>query len=386
MSSNIKFSAESKALDEILSKAVKMLSDKPVIQALSNLKIVVNPSGLMTITASDLINEGTFQLLITTNTEESLEFLVPGVMLAEMIKKLPTGTIKFSFDSEKNTLNIAGSKGRYNLRCLNADYPSMEKVEFTTHFKINPSFLETIKSVFYAIDPDPTKGVVAGINVRISENKPVVFGVQPNGGALAKLTELDAVISEGDEIQTEFNLPLELTKKIISFSEALNDLDIALNADCSVISVSSDSWQIIARLLDGKYPNVQQIVDANKAIPIALEVELDRKELLAALDRLIVLRDKKERYHMVYLSVNEDKTGIELHSNSKELGDANDAIEAFKISGDLSEPWPCNVYILIEVLKMLKIEIVPISILKAAQMRIEIPGQIHILAGMKEKK
>jgi DNA polymerase-3 subunit beta len=87
----------------------------------------------------------------------------------------------------------------------------------------------------------------------------------------------------------------------------------------SQLIVKTGSTVLMVRLIEGKYPNYQQLIPHN----LKKSASIDRESLLSSIRRVSLLSNQKSKGVTIALA----KGRMEISSNNPELGDAKEEIE-----------------------------------------------------------
>ena len=88
--------------------------------------------------------------------------------------------------------------------------------------------------------------------------------------------------------------------------------------------------QLTSRILDGRYPNYQQLIPTQ----FERQVNVDRKQLLGALERIGILASQQN--HTLKVVIDAENQQLILTAEAQQVGSGQESISA-QISGDDSE-------------------------------------------------
>ena len=231
----------------------------------------------------------------------------PAKILAGFINGLPNK--KVELEVKNNVLIIKCENYKASLRGLPADdFPIIPKIK-------EPASIEIKNSVF----KDGLSQVVGAAS--LSESRPEIAGIllKPEKNNL-KLVATDSfrlaekIIFDADK-KAEFVQPLIIPQRTVQeliriLAEKEGDLKICLGSNQVLFDV--DETQLISRLIDGQYPDYQQIIPTS----FAIQAIVDKEELLNAI-RIAGLFSSK--INDVKFSLQSGK--LEILSQDRDLGE-----------------------------------------------------------------
>lgn len=128
--------------------------------------------------------------------------------------------------------------------------------------------------------------------------------------------------------------------------------NVEMAIEGSQLIVRAGSAVLMIRLIEGKYPNYQQLIPQN----LREKLLVNREQLLSSLKRVSLLANAKSRG----VTLNLAKGKIEITSNNPELGDAKEEIEVDYAGKDLKIGF--NARYILEVLTSMNDDMVQIEL------------------------
>ncbi len=165
---------------------------------------------------------------------------------------------------------------------------------------------KAIVTVLHAASADSTRYNLNGIYID-ADSELTVRVIATDGHRLAVADAGPMLLPwEGGII-----VPAKAAKLLAGFLKGADSVSVA--ADARILRVSGDSWAVSIRLIDGEFPNYEQVIpkavnDTVTADPAAFSEALGAARELAA-----------ERSQAVKLVLN---GGLEFHANNPDLGDS----------------------------------------------------------------
>ena len=305
---------------------MKLTIEKNVLlEALQNVQSIVGLRSPLPILSNVLLKaEGDSISLTTTDMEVCVKTSAPaeiaeagGTTLParrffSICRELPAGQIEIEVDA-KDVATIRCGPSFFKLVGLpEEDFPPLPEFEESAVYTIDQNvFKEMLQKVAYASSTDETRYILNGSLLCFKDEKLTV--VATDGRRLA-LVEQEVEFSE--DSQANFVVP---TKTLNELIKTLGN-EGALKIRVSATQVAFDFARIliISKLIEGTYPNFQQVIPAQCEERIAI----DRETILNAVRRVSLLTDDQT----ASIRLNFGKNKLELVSNSPEIGEARETI------------------------------------------------------------
>lgn len=247
---------------------------------------------------------------------------VPAKTLTNLINNL--NEEKISFETKKNTLYIKTEKYKATINGFDPkDFPIIPKIkEDKNNFSINTDLLREslVKTVFAA---------------SFSDFRPEISGVFAGlaGGALVlaatdsfRLAEKTIKTKDLKGLEASFIVPLKTIQEIIKILTDQKEGVIKIAFNKNQILFETETIQLISRLVEGSFPNYQQIIPKQSKTTAIL----DKNETLSIIKLTSVLSGK---LNDIKFQINPEKQQIEITARDSELGENQSIIEG-KISGE----------------------------------------------------
>lgn len=305
----MKFSANREDLLEGLLQVQNVVSTRTTLPILGNVLIETTEAGIQ-LTTTDL--EVGMQCFVPATIQDPGATTLPVKRLTSIVRELAEEQVEFETDERcVSTITCSGSVFRI-VGLSDEDFPPLPPLGSGQQFKIPQRRLrEILKQTSYAISTDENRYVLNGLLFHIQSDKLTVVATDGRRLALAE-----------HEIQWSGE---ELTKVILP-AKAVHELERVLGSEGDVevfvmapeIAFDLDGTLLISKLIEGQFPNFQQVVPSDSAV----RVTINRMELLQALRRVSLLLN--DRNLSVNMTFTRDRMRIE--TNAPEIGDAKDEI------------------------------------------------------------
>ncbi|MDD2753280.1 MAG: DNA polymerase III subunit beta [Candidatus Portnoybacteria bacterium] len=255
---------------------------------------------------------------VSGKVEKNGVITCPAKVLANFVNNLPNK--KVELEVKNNTLTIKCENYKANLNGLPADdFPIIPKIEEDPLVELKSGVLR-----------DALLKVVGAAS--LSESRPEITGI------LFKFDKRELKLAATDSFRLAEKIIFETNKKsedvksliipqktvqeiIRALGEKETDVRICLSA--SQILFDGGDIQVISRLIDGQYPDYQQIIPKN----FSTQATIDRSELLSIIKVAAVFSNKT---NSINFSLNNNE--LEVLSQDPELGENKSKIAA-KIQG-----------------------------------------------------
>lgn len=305
----------------IVSRAVPSRPNKPV---LANILVNVDEeSQRITLTSFD--ETLGIQTSFSAHVEAGGVITVPAKLLGDIVAKLPSEDLDFSQSETEPVISLTCSAGAYQVRGMEAtDYPKLPMVEDGQVANMSAdSILEGLKGALFATSSDETKQVLTGVHV-IAEPESLEFAAT-DGHRLAVVQNVD---DSGIDLTIDVTVPGKALRELERLLQAHQGGEpITLRFDPTQVVFELGHQRITTRLLEGQYPNYRQLIPRN----FERQLTIDRKQLMAALERIGVLAD--QRNNIVKLSILGGDQALALSAEAQEVGSGREELTA-QVTGD----------------------------------------------------
>lgn len=305
----------------IVSRAVPSRPSKPV---LANILVKVDEATQRIMLTSFDETLG-IQTSFSAHVDSGGVLTVPAKLLGDIVAKLPSEDLDFSQSDTEPVITLTCSAGRYQVRGMDAaDYPKLPLVEDGQIANVSAeSILEGLKGALFATSSDETKQVLTGVHM-VAEPEMLEFAAT-DGHRLAVVKSVD---DSGMELAIDVTVPGKALRELERILQSYQGTEpIALRFDHTQVVFELGHQTITTRLLEGQYPNYRQLIPRQ----FERQLTLDRKQLMAALERIGVLAD--QRNNIVKLSIISAEQAIALSVEAQEVGSGREEMTA-QVTGD----------------------------------------------------
>lgn len=297
---------------------------------------------------------------IPAEVKKEGEIVLPANNLKNIIRELPEEDIIFKANLESFRANIKCLKSNFNINGYNPEeYPQLPDVSIPTELEIKSSKLKKlIDEVEISTSNDQTQPVLTGALMIIEKDS--ITMVSTNKYRLA----YSCVENEIDlEEKIKIILPGSALKEISNLLEEEGSVLIKLNDNYA--SFNYNDITIVSRLIDGKFPNYEQVIPDNKNSTITVNKEylqsaVKRASLIARLDSNTIRLESKDNM-------------LVIESEESDSGSAHEEVP-IKLEGE-NQKISIDASYLLDVLKVLDQE----------KLRLEFIGSLNPLVIKKEE-
>ena len=243
--------------------------------------------------------------------------------LFDIIKELPEGTVQLE-KKENNWLKISQNKAVFNIVGISPDeYPVFPTFSTKDFVVVETELLrEMIEKTIYSVSTDETRYHLNGVFFEKQIDKEnVIYRMVATDGHRLSLIDRKAKGENAAQTKNPNQGVIIPRKGLHELKKLLDNAgeNVEMAIEGSQLIVQSDSAVLMVRLIEGKYPNYQQLIPQN----LRENLLVNREMLLSSLKRVSLLSNAKSRG----VTMNLSKGKMEITSNNPELGDAKEEIE-----------------------------------------------------------
>lgn len=307
-----------------LAAVLKAVATKPTLPILNNVLIKASGEGLY-LTTTDL-NIG-IKLWVGAKVKKEGEITIPAKILSELIASLPVTTLEIETDGEILTVSCMGNKAKLT-GIAASEFPSLGEVAANKGFLIKAEdFSEAVEKVTIAASTDETRPVLSGVLWKVVDKN--VQLVATDGYRLS-LVSLEAP-EEGKEEKWRKTVEEILEKGLIVPARALKDaqrlieelgvdkLEVNVAKDKNLLIFKIGEGEITTRLIDGAFPNFEQVIPKEEKNVIEIEVE----PLIEAVKTAAIFA--RDSANIVHWKIDNQK--IAISANAPAFGESESVVE-----------------------------------------------------------
>src|ERR1051325_9838876 len=296
-------------LQEGLVAVAASVPTKTTLPVLSNILLEATRDGLR-LSGTDL------DIAVSTTVPVSLDqegaITLPARKLVEIVRELPSAPIRLVASGEQR-VSIECGRSKFKLLGLpREEFPAFPAVKFENGWKAPAKDLQKlIAHVAFAASTEESRPILNGVLWELSPEK--MRMVATNGHRLARM---DVPTAAGAGGQADLVIPpkaLEQIRRLFG-----GDEEIEIGRSENHLGFRSPTTQILTRLIEGPYPNYEQVIPRENDKSLTA----DKSSLAAALRRMsIVASDQTHRIRMAFTN-----GACKLSVQTPDLGEAQEEI------------------------------------------------------------
>lgn len=299
---------------QIVSSVVERRQTSPI---LANTLLSVSGT-VLTLTGTDL--EVEMVATLEVDCDEDGDITIPARKLVDLCRTLPDGA-KIEITIEKERAVIRSGRSRFTLTTLPAvEYPNIDPIETPISLQLPQAQLKhLIEQTQFAMAQQDVRYYLNGLMLEIQPDR--VTTVATDGHRLAYSSiNIDTGVSDTRQVIIPRKGVLEL-QRLLESDETLVEIQLGTNH----IRLALPNVTFTSKLIDGKFPDYQQVIPANPA----KNMVVNRDNLHQVFNRIAVLSNEKFRGMRLQLAQNLLKASV----HNPEQEEAEEEIEV-DYSGD----------------------------------------------------
>ena len=307
---------------QLVSRAVAARPTHPV---LANVLLTADAgTGRLSLTGFDL-SLG-IQTSLSASVATSGAITLPARLFGEIVSRMPADSpITLSCEDGSEQVELTSLSGSYQMRGMPADdFPELPLAQAGTPIKLDPEVLiKGLRATLFASSGDEAKQLLTGVHLGLDQNG--LECAATDGHRLAVLRLQNASSSEAELDVTVPARSLRELERLLS-SRGGSDA-VSLFCDRGQVVFQWADQVLTSRSLDGTYPNYRQLIHES----FGRQLQVDRKGLLSALERVAVLADQHN--NVVKLTSDPAAGQLSISADAQDVGSGSESIGA-QVSGD----------------------------------------------------
>lgn len=304
------------------------ISKDEILDKLSNIQNIVEKRNTMPILSHFLLDAGKkdthivatdLQIAIReplkANVHSEGKLCVPARKLFEIVREAE-GDITIESEDEQ-WIKVSFGKSRFRLACLpHAEFPAWPGVESTEEIRFGIEDLsEMIEKTIYASGETDTRYTLNGLLFHLRPGNENMTVVGTDGHRLALIVK-----SLGLKVADEKKVivPRKAAAELRRFFGGSDGVSAFIGKNHVLFRIGE--VQFLVRLIEGTYPNYEQVIPASNE----KKVMINREDLLRSLRRVSIM--SKERSNAVKVDISDSTLAVS--SSNPDLGEARDEVGA----------------------------------------------------------
>jgi DNA polymerase III subunit beta len=317
----VKLSVMQENLARGLSVVSRAVSNRSTLPVLANVLLKTEDAGLK-LTATNL--EIGITYWVPGKIEADGATTVPAKLLTDLVNSLPTGDRVDLALQAGDTLHLRCGRFETHIKGIDADeFPAIGAAGERPTTRVAQNVLRrALAETAFAAASDEARPILTGVLARFEGDQLTLAAADNYRIAVKTIAILDPVP------ETSVVVPARALNELARILADVDDpVEIVLAAGKNQILFHLDGIDLVSRLIDGQFPNYQQVVPTSHTT----RAVLDREELLRAVRPAALIAH--ESANIVKLQVSADgEPGITVSANA-EVGDHVGQVEA-AVEGD----------------------------------------------------
>lgn len=315
----MKITINQENLKEGLNNTERIVGKNLTLPILNNI-LLKTEKNFLRISSTDL--EIGINRWILSKTEENGEIVVPGKLFSNFIYSLPDTNIKL--ETTDNTLKVECENYNNQIKGFNAEeYPLIPKIEDKNFIEIKGSELcEGLKQVISLAAVNQIKPEISGVYFSFLNNQIKMVATDS-----FRLAEKKIIIKKETEKERSLIVPSKTVQELIHlFADENGLIKIYLSANQILFEslmeeTSHPKIQIFSRLIEGEFPNYQEIIPQS----FETQVILNKEKFL---NQIKIAGLFSSKINDVKIRVLPKKEIIEIFSQNQEIGENKSFLSA----------------------------------------------------------
>lgn len=306
----MKLTIEQPELVARLSTISRAVSTRAATQSLAGILLSAQADGV-SLRATDL--ELGLQTTVAADVEGEGSVLLPGRLLSEVARSLPSGSVEIEPREAQRDVEIRCGGSKFHLRTLPADdFPRFPEPEGDPVVIPAPALAETVEIVARAASRDDMRPVLTGVMVTAEGNEMTMVATDSYRLSV-KRTEVEGGISGS----LEANIPARALRELgrILSAEGAERVEVSLMRNQAVFRAGKTVLN--TRLIEGQFPNYNQLLPES----YEHDVRLPREDLLDVARRISQMAQRNAPLRFA-LAPGE----LTIAAETPEVGDASESM------------------------------------------------------------
>ena len=302
-------------LNKALSNVARVATGRTTLPILSNVLLQVENNRLR-ISATNL--DIAISQHVGTKIKSEGSLTVPARLFQDFVNNLPKTTISLKQDGHKLHVHADNYKSTINGVPVD-DYPVMPAIQDGNSFSISaPAFKKALQQVIFAASSDEARPVLTAVFIHSQNNLLYIAATDSYRLAEKEVTKIDQEVS----LLVPSTAMHDLLRII---SELTGEINILY--DEQQVRFMADNVELIARLIDGTYPDYQKLIpkDFNN------NATVEKSELIT-ITKVSGLFSR-ENAGSITVSVSEPDKTLSVKSIASQVGE-NEAKTSGEVTGE----------------------------------------------------
>lgn len=322
-SSELSFQVEKEVIYNGLKIVERATAQKGLQPVLANILIEAVDKNKINLYATD------FDLTIITSIEAQVNnagsITLPAKKLLDIVSRLNDGIINFELNA--TTMTITSNKSKFDIIGISAsEFPKIETVSDETEFvdiDLKPFIMGIKEAGFAAATYESNNNLLSGVVCDISKN--VLEIASTDGNRLARARK---IITNREYKTQKLIIPAKVLQEFLKISYFIDEETIKLYTMTSKIMIKSDNITMISSLMNGQYPQYNQLIPQT----FPKEAKINVSKIVSAIERVSTMVNEKTSIVKFEFTQN----NLSLKADTPEAGNSEDQIDIIYNGEDIT--------------------------------------------------
>ena len=318
----MKFRISKDDLLNAINTVSKGMSSRSTLPILSGILLETTDQGKLVFQTTDL--EISIKHATSANIEEPGRCVIPGKLLADIVKSLPDASIEVSTQDEQAHITCLDSS--FTLSALNpADFPYFPQVNPSTTIVLPPAELaDAVRCVGKAVSRDESRIILTGIFFAVKDGIVTLAATDSYRLAVAEIPVPNSDVNDFSAI-----IPGKTFDEVCRLALSSDSVSVGFSENQVLITFGETIF--VSRKIEGTYPNYKQLIPDS----CVTSVKIDVAAFNAALKRVAVIASANPAVKFE-IDVENGQMGLSSISNDQDLAQETIDVEAEGESGTIA--------------------------------------------------
>ena len=284
------FIVERDPLIDAVNWVARSLSARPIQTAL--LGIIIDVTDVITLTGSDL--ETSTKASISADIKSKGKVLVPGRLLAEIARSLPTKPISFTLDGTRVLVKAGSAKFTLPTLPIN-EYPNLPELPQTAGSIPSDVFTTAVQQVAIAAGRDDSLPTLTGVQIEINKNTITLAATDRYRLAVKEINWLPKDQNLEASTLLRARTLVDAAKLLVGSGEIVFALSPSTTNE-KLVGFISEEKSMISRTLDGTFPPFRHLLPTDSTAEATIEVA----PFLDSVRRVALVTDKTVPLRLIF--------------------------------------------------------------------------------------
>jgi DNA polymerase-3 subunit beta len=308
---SVKITCSRDELNQALQLVTRAVSTRASVQILAGVLVHVEED-VVHLSATDL----EMALHVSFGAETTGgdgQVVVPGRLLADIVRLLPPGEITIAQDGE-GAVSLTQGSSSYRLHTFSpADFPRLPVIDESRLLAIGrEAFLETIGKVARAASKDESRPVLTGILLRLEPGKLVMAATDSY-----RLSVKETSLPSSSSGELEAIVPARCLAEVARIAQGADTEEIEVGVQDNEVAFRVGGIWLTARRIDGQFPNYKQL----RPESFEVEVTVSRDELTDAVRRVGVMAQRNSPLRLRF-----EEGQLTIQAQTQDVGEAHESL------------------------------------------------------------